>query len=162
MNGLIKSNLDYIATVTWWVKRFSEVMSNYANASLAILSYYLKGNSECVVCPSEIPELKIYGEAMRVSMPMFAAAEDSGLFAEAIPEFFRLAFECHTNWCVTNKDILFLLRNTHLSRYIPFAYRFIAESVVSENATLLKNEKLWGEYIESAKRALGERNSSGR
>lgn len=154
MSRSINNNIDYVTEVAWWTTKFNELMQYYVNAPVAILAYYLRGNSKVVVCPCEVGEIKKYGEEMRNSSVMFAAAEDSGLLAEAIPELFRIALENYKNWREMCNDILFLLQHTHLRRYIPFEYRALAKSAKAANIALFEDEAHWSEFVENARAKL--------
>ena len=154
MNRPIKNNFDYATEVAWWATKFNELMQCYVNAPVAILAHYLRGSSKDVVCPCEVGEIKKYGEEMRVSSVMFVAAEDSGLFAEAIPELFRTALENYKNWREMSNDILFLLQHTHLRRYVPFEYRALAKAAKAANMALFEDEAHWSEFVENARAKL--------
>jgi len=160
MKKQINCSNDYAIVVESWVKRFSDLMRQHSDAATAILAYYLRGSSEIVVCPDGMDEFKLHGEAMRSNGVMFSAAEVTGLLAEAIPELFRMALKSHDNWCVMNKDILYLLQNQSLCRYIPFKYRFLAENVAAVNALVLDNKLLWESCVAEAKAKLVERKAS--
>lgn len=160
MKKQINCSNDYASVVTCWVKRFSDLMRQYSNAATAILVYYLRGRAELVVCPDGMDEFKLHGEAMRHNGVMFAAAEESGLLAEAVPELFRLALKNYDNWYVMNKDILYLLQHQSLCRYIPFEYRFLAENVAAVNALVLENKLFWETCVAEAKAKLVERKAS--
>ena len=157
MKKQINCSNDYIIVVARWVKKFSDLMRSYSNAAVSVLAYYLRGSTELITCPNGMDAFKEHGEAMRNNGVMFAAAEDSGLLAEAVPEVFRLALENHNNWCVMNKDISFLLQHPHLRHYIPFEYRFLAEAVTAINDFMLADETIWEKCIAEAKGKLRER-----
>lgn len=157
MSRSIKNNLDYAADVAWWTTKFNELMHCYANAPVAVLVHYLRGTSKVVVCPHEVVKIKEYGEAMRNSSVMFAAAEDSGLLAEAIPELFRIALENYRNWRKMSKDIIFLLQHTHLHRYISFEYRALVKAAMAANIALFEDELHWSEFVENAREKLKKR-----
>ena len=157
MNRPIESNCDYISAVAWWSTKFREEMRCNANAALAILAYYLKGTSKLIVSAYEGTPFKIYGEAMRQSSVMIAAAEDSGLFAEAIPKLFCLALEKHSSWCLTYKDVTYLLNHMYFRRYIPYAYRLLASSVSDDLDAVLVDETLWEQHLTDARIELGKR-----
>lgn len=148
---------DYIIIVASWTERFSELMRRYSNAATAILAYYLHGSTKLIVCPEDMEEFRLHGEAMRCNGVMLAAAEASGMLAEAIPELFRIALESYGNWCVMRKDVLYLLQHHNLCRYIPFECRFVAETVASMNAMLIDDEFFWQNCVSEAKAKLAER-----
>lgn len=154
MKKQINCSNDYAIVVTSWTEKFNELMRRYSNAATAILAYYLRGSTELIVCPDGMDEFKLHGEAMRRSGVMFAAAEASGLLAEAVPEFFRLALENHGNWCVMIKDVSYLLQHQNFCRYIPFEYRFLAETVAAMNSLVLDDEKFWASCVAEAKAKL--------
>lgn len=157
MKKQINCSNDYAIVVASWAETFNDLMRRYSNAATAILAYYLRGSTELVVCPDGMDEFKLHGEAMRRNGVMFAAAEASGLLAEAVPELFRLALKNHGNWCVMIKDISYLLQHQNLCRYIPFEYRFVAENVASVNALVLDDELFWENCVAEAKAKLAER-----
>jgi hypothetical protein len=118
-------------------------MRSSNNAAVAVLAYYLPGNSDFMTCPLGVSELKKFGAMMRDDAAMFAAAEDTGLLAEAVAELFRLALDNHGNWCAMEKDIKHMLEHDQFSRYIPFKYRFCAERMMVANELLCADEELW-------------------
>lgn len=154
---MIRSSIEYANKVAWWTTKFSKMMHSYANAPVAIIAYYLRGNSAVVACPNEMQEFRAYGEEMRTNSVMFAAAEDSGLLAEAIPALFRLALENHSNWCEMNKDISFFLEHPHLRRFVPFEYRIMAEAAKAANIALSEDDERWYDFVQAAKTKLGTR-----
>lgn len=153
----IESNCDYISAVGWWSIKFRNEMESNADAALAILAYYLKDTSKLIVSAYEGTPFEIYGEAMRQSSVMIAAAEDSGLFAEAIPRLFCLALEKYSSWCLTYKDITYLMHHMYFRRYIPYAERFMAGYVLDELDAVLEDEALWERCLMDARAKLGER-----
>lgn len=157
MSRPIRSSIEYANKVAWWTTKFSKEMQSYANASVAIVAYYLRGNTAVVACPSEMEEFKAYGEEMRTNSVMFAAAEDSGLLAEAIPALFRLALENHNNWCQMSSDIAFLLQHPHLCRFVPYEYRVLADAAEAANAALSEDDERWYEFVQAAKSKLSAR-----
>ena len=157
MKKQINCSNDYAIVVASWTETFSGLMRRYSNAATAILSYYLRGSTERIVCPNGMDEFKLHGENMRRNGVMFAAAEASGLLAEAVPELFRLALNNHNNWCVMNKDISYLLQHPHLCHYVPFEYRFLAEAVTAINDFMLADETVWERCVAEAKGKLSER-----
>ena len=160
MDRKIESICDYISAVAWWSAKFREEMSCNASAALAILAYYLKGTSNLLVSPCEATSLRVYGEAMRQSSVMFAAAEDSGLFAEAIPRLFCLGLEKHSNWRLMYKDIIYLMNHMYLRHYVPYTYRCLAGAVSAELDLLLGDDVLWEQRLRDATKKLGERRLS--
>ena len=160
MDRKIESSCDYISAVAWWSAKFREEMSCNANASIAILAYYLRGTSKLLVTPYEEVSFKVYGEGMRHSSVMFAAAEDSGLFAEAIPRLFNLALEKHSSWCVMCKDVIYLMNHMYLRHYVPYTYRCLAGAVSGELDAVLGDKVLWEQRLNDAMTKLGRRQLS--
>ena len=157
MDRKIESSCDYISAVGWWSTKFHNEMESNADAALAILAYYLKGTSNLIVSAYEGTPFEIFGEAMRQSSVMIAAAEDSGLFAEAIPKLFCLALEKHSSWCLTYKDVTYLMNHMYFRRYIPYKERFLASSVLDDLDAVLDDETLWEQCLIDARAKLGGR-----
>lgn len=157
MSRPIRNNIDYANEVAWWTTKFNQIMLRYANAPVVILAYYLKGTSELVACPCEIQELKEYAEIMRTSCVLFAAAEDSGLFAEAVPELFGLALDNHSNWCAMSRDVAYLLQHPHMRRFIPFEHLFLAEAATAAHIALVEDGECWTAFIKEARKKLAAR-----
>ena len=157
MKVRIMSSIEYAMAVEKWSEVFTELMGGSNNAAVAVLAYYLPGKSDFMTCPLCVSAIKKLGTMMRDDEAMFAAAEDTGLLAEAVAELFRMALDNHGNWCALDEDIKYMLENAQFRRFIPFKYRFCAEKIMTENELLCKDEDLWDKFTNELERKLNER-----
>ena len=157
MDVRVMSSVEYAMAVEKWSAVFTELMCGSNNAAVAVLAYYLPGNSDFMTCPLGVSKFKKLGTMMRDDEAMFAAAEDTGLLAEAVADLFRLALDNHGNWCAMDEDIKHMLENAQFRRYIPFKYRFCAEKIMAANELLCADEELWDKCSNELESKLSER-----
>ena len=161
MNRTINNNIEYMATVAEWTRKFTELMLQHNNAAAAILAYYLPNGYDFLTCPLGVVEFQKIGEAMRTNEAIFTAAEDSGLIAEAVPELFCKALDNYDSWCAMDDGISYMMTHPQLLRYVPFEYRYCAEKLLEANALLIDNEDLWNGYSDKLCSNLNERALTG-
>lgn len=126
-----------------WVDYFETLMRSDNCACESILTYYLEDVNQFeyrIFCPLGCDLYQQVGEKMRKYPVVLDAAIRSGLMPDAVSNYFFAALDQTENWDCMYRGIEYLLDSEHLSCFIPFRYRYIAEQLMNEFSGPLKNE----------------------